>query len=136
MPKINVVTRKNVKSKREFSISILLIFSYFLALVVFFAGLSAFSLVAMKNVLSISVLQSFVIFSSAISVFISAVVVSINARRRKLITGMIVAIVIVITEFLLLMSFNTHTLSWQAYLMIPFALISAFIGCILGINKK
>lgn len=136
MPKINVVSRKNVKSKREYSISVLLIFSYFLALIIFFAELSAFSLVVMKNVLSVSVLQTFVIFSAAISVFVSAVIVSINAKTRKFIIAMLSAILIVITEFLLLASFNSYSLSWQAYLMIPIALISSFVGCILGMNKK
>ena len=136
MPKINIVTRKNVKSKRECSISVLLIFSYFLALIIFFAGLSVFSLVVMKNVLSDSVLQTFVIFSASISVFIPSVIVSINAKTRKFIVVIISAILIVISEFLLLASFNNYSLSWQAYLMIPVALISAFSGSLIGVNRK
>ena len=130
------VNIKRRKSKKEYNIFSVIAFSSVFSVVLFFALLAAFSLFIMKNHTETTLLQTFVIVSAGISTMFSAFICSYSVKAKRLIIGMLDSIFISVCEFIVLICFNNAELTWKVYFIIPITLLTAFLGCVLGINLK
>lgn len=130
------VNHKQIKSKKEMKSSNIVIVTALVSILSFPVLLSLFSLIIMKYHTEPTVLQIFVIIAFGISAFMSAFISSFFVKSRRLIAGILTALSATICEFLFLLFINHMHVSLTCLFIFPVAIITAFMGCVFGINLK
>ena len=110
--------------------------SFFIGVISFVFLLAVSSLILLKVNIRSEFMYIIVLISSSISSLISAAAACLFASGKRLITGMVIALILTITEFLLILCFNNANLSDNIYLMLPSAITAGFVGCVLGSNIR
>ena len=98
--------------------------------------IAVFSLVVLKSSIPEKYFFILVLAASAVSSLIGSLAACFKNKSKNLIIGMSVAIILLLTEFIILLCFNNANLSNSVYLMFPSALALGFIGCIIGANIR
>ncbi len=124
------------KKNKELSPFSVVAISYIFELILFIAILSVISFIITKNHTEAGIMQLYVILDSAVVAFVMSALCSNKIVTKKLIFGMLVSIAAGITEFLIIMCFNSAQLVWQAYIILPAVIIAALAGCITGSNIR
>lgn len=104
--------------------------------IIFVALLALFSLIILKSEINHSLFFLFVLGASMVSVMVGCMFVSKKAVGKKLPLGMVCCLILLITEFILLLCFNNTALSNKIYLIFPCDIVFGFIGCIIGANIR
>lgn len=104
--------------------------------VVFVVCLSVFSLLILKINIPEEYFFLMMLVCGALSSLTGSLRASLKAGRKKLFSGMVTALFLLIVEFLLLLCFNKAGMSNLIYLMFPVSLVFGFIGCIIGSNIR
>lgn len=109
----------------------------------FIAGITCFiistsicSLVILKNEIRQDLFFIFVLICAGISSFFCALITASSVKKSRLIFALASAVVLLITEFTVLLCFNNASLSVKVYLIVPVMILFAVFGGIIGSNLR
>lgn len=122
---------KKVKLQSPIAAIIML---YISGVALFLTILAAVSIIIMNINTSDTMMQIYIITDAAVVAFIISAISCFVFQSKKLIYGMIVSVLIGISEFLLLVSLNNVNMNASIYVMIPAVIVFAFAGCVCGCN--
>lgn len=128
--------RKAKKFKQERVVLKSILISLFIGLFAFVAVLSISSFIILKVSMQNEYLFIFVLVASGISAFLGSVSSCILLSSKRLISGMSIAAVFSVIEFIILLCFNNIALSNLVYLLFPIDMLCGFFGCVIGTNIK
>ena len=109
---------------------------YAVGIILFLTILAIFSVVVMNVDTTQTLMQIYVFADAAIVSFVVSLLSCMVFQSKKLLSGMIIAVMTGVSEFLLLISFNNTNMDVRIYIMIPVILIFSFVGCVSGCNIK
>lgn len=105
-------------------------------IICFIVFLAATSLIVLKTAIAEKYFCILVLAVCAISSFVCAMTSCIKNKSRNLVIGMTSSIALLVLEFLVLLCFNSASVSNNLYFIIPANLILGFIGCVIGSNIR
>lgn len=124
---------KKVKAQTPFMTVLKL---YISGIIAFIFILSMFALIVMNIYTPQNMMRIYVIADAAVVSFIISVICCRVIQHKKLIFGMTLSLLTVISEFILILCFNSADITPETYLMFPVVLIISLIGCITGSNMR
>lgn len=125
---------KYKRKKRSSNPASEIIISVLFGNIIFSIMLSVFAILIMNISVKSEYLFLFIIASSALAIFISAIYSSRKISKNRLLSGMISGTIIVLIHFLIILCFNNAQLAMRTYFIFPSAILSSFLGSITGIN--
>ncbi len=103
---------------------------------IFILFLALSSLVILNTTVNKELFFIFVLGSSGISVLAGSIFSSIKAKKGKFLNGLLTSLILLVSQFLLLICFNNALLSVKIYLLVPLTALSGFAGSAVGSNVK